>query len=133
MLSVVDAAVADVGLLLVVVRIAFEKIRAVVVVAVADVAVVEDGVLVAVVRIAFEKIRAVVVAVADVAVADVGVETCYCQDRFREDQGCRCPLLLSLSLMVGFQLLVIVRISFEKIGAVVVAAVVGVLLVITCH
>ena len=103
MLSVVDAAVADVGLLLVVVRIAFEKIRA------------------------------VVVAVADVAVADVGVETCYCQDRFREDQGCRCPLLLSLSLMVGFQLLVIVRISFEKIGAVVVAAVVGVLLVITCH
>ena len=84
MLSVVDAAVADVGILLVV-RIAFEKIRAVVVVV--DVAVVEDGVLVAVVRIAFEKMRAVVVV--DVAVADVGVKTCYCQDRFREDQGCR--------------------------------------------
>ena len=87
-MSVVDAAVADVGLLLVV-RIAFEKIRAVVVVVVVDVAVVEDGVLVAVVRIAFEKMRAVVVAV-DVAVADAGVKACCCRDRFGKDEGCRC-------------------------------------------
>ena len=43
------------------------------------VAVADVGVLVAVVRIAFEKMRAVVVV--DVAVADVGVKTCYCQDR----------------------------------------------------
>ena len=54
---------------------------------VVDVAVVEDGVLLAVVRVAFEKTRAVVVVVD--AVADVGVKSSYCQDRFREDQGCR--------------------------------------------